>query len=93
MLFNLVSENISNRPQIEFNDFVIVSIDSKKFVALVTDFIEEDSEAELSLMLPKIPSQNFTWPENLVTYVAPVSDILCSVIMNSLPENKYVHLC
>lgn len=88
LIFNLCG-TLPQPRELQINNFVVVAIERKKFIGLITDINEDEGEAELSLLSPNVPSSTFRWPDDLMTYIAPLPDILTLVYLEELPENKY----
>lgn len=81
--------SIAAEIEVQPGGFVAVMVESKIFVALVTDFDEENHEAEVSLLAPPIPATVFSFSENILSYIAPVNDILCNIDLVELNGSKY----
>lgn len=75
--------------EFNFNDFVIVAVENSHFIGLITDINVDEGEAELSLLRPKVPSALYRWPDDLMSYIAPVPDIQCAVDLEEKHDNKY----
>ena len=87
-IFNLCGQLTTPR-EFNFNYFVIVAVENIHFIGLITDINEDEGEAELSLLRPKVPSVMYRWPDDLMSYIAPLPDIKCAVDLEEQPENKY----
>lgn len=80
-----VAENID----VEVVSFVVAKVGRKKIIGYVTDAQEEDGEVELTLLHPKLPASNFTWPDDLNTDIVPDPHIITNVSMIELENNCY----
>ena len=59
--------------------YVVARLASNRYVGVVTDIYEEDQSADLPLLMPRLPSKKFRWPQELKTACVPFSHILCDV--------------
>ncbi|XP_034255204.1 uncharacterized protein LOC117653549 [Thrips palmi] len=59
--------------------YVVARIGKNRYIGLVTDLYSEEGEADLSLLMPRLPSKQFKWPRDMKTVTVPLPHILCQV--------------
>lgn len=90
LIHHLQKEDREDVPEFfEPGNFVVVQVNSRKFVGLLTDLSTEDQEAEVSLLRPPLPADVFHWPKNLANMAIPMPHILTSLELSEVPNNNY----
>lgn len=74
---------------VECGSYVAVMVESKIYIAFVSDVNEDEGEAELTLMTPPIPAKVFEWSESTLGYIAPIFDIICSVNLKERDDMRF----
>lgn len=76
-------------PEYSAGDYVVVNIDRKHFVAQVTDINLEHAEAEVTILKPRLPADEFVWPEDLNAMFVPIPHIICPVQLMEIDAGLY----
>ncbi|KAK3911370.1 Trigger factor [Frankliniella fusca] len=61
---------------------VVARLGKNRYVALVTDVNLQEEEADLLMLMPKLPAKEFRWPKEIKTAVVPLPHILCEVTLS-----------
>lgn len=61
--------------------YVVVRLEKNRYLSIVTDVYHEESAADISLLMPKLPSKskNYNWPRETKSATVPLPHILCTV--------------
>lgn len=59
--------------------FVVARVAQQRFIAIVTDVYQEEGDVDISILIPRLPSTEFKWPEETRTATVPLPNILCEV--------------
>ena len=66
--------------------YVVARVDRNRYVAMVTDTYEDQGDADIMLLMPKLPAKKFSWPSDMKTATVPLPHILCEVTLSE--ENE-----
>ena len=84
------NEDGTDVPEVfETGSFVVLQLNSRKFVGLITDMDSDNQEADVSILRPPLPADIFHWPKNLVNMAIPMPHILSQVELSEIPDNRY----
>ncbi|KAK3917885.1 DNA replication and repair protein RecF [Frankliniella fusca] len=59
--------------------YVVVRLAKNRYLAQITDVYHEEKEADVSLLMPKLPSKQFYWPKEIKSATVPLPHIICDV--------------
>ncbi|KAK3909774.1 DNA polymerase IV [Frankliniella fusca] len=67
--------------------FVVARIAKNRYLGLVTDVYEEEAEADLTLLMPKLPAKVFYWPQDMKTASVPFPHLITDVTLQEKGDN------
>ncbi|KAE8739899.1 hypothetical protein FOCC_FOCC014599 [Frankliniella occidentalis] len=75
--------------KVSVGKYVVIRMNKNRYVSLVTDVYEEEAEADVTLLMPKLPAKEFSWPNDVKSATVPFPHILCEVQMLDLNGKLY----
>ncbi|KAK3911351.1 Protein piccolo [Frankliniella fusca] len=78
-------------PTYEQGSYVVVKAVGRRHVAYLTDLNQDEQEAEVATLMPRIPSASgiYKWRENLEALIVPIPHIFCSLELQDFGNNSF----